>query len=326
MIPILQVKQLFATYFTQEVAAHAVSEVNLSLFKGESIGIIGESGCGKSALVKSLIQLMPSTACIKGEILYQGKNLLNCSGPYLQMIRKKEIGIIFQDPMTAINPTMKVGNQILESYREAFPENSKQSAYNATTAILKKLGVRHVSSFLNAYSHELSGGLRQRVLIASALVKKPRILLADEPTTAIDATNRILILETLKEQQKDDDLSILLVSHDIKLISHFCDRVMIMYAGKIVESGNVKAVLSNPKHPYTQGLIKSTPSLSANRDRSLYSIEGFPPQLAKPLDHCGFCPRCPYAMNICALHSPPLFPIDKDHYCACFKNDPRYFL
>lgn len=324
MNSILEVKNLHVSFPSNGNDLHAVRGIDFTLFQGESLGIVGESGCGKSAAIKALVQLLPPYTNLSGEILYKQEKLLSCSKSKIEQIRRKEIGMIFQDPMATLNPTMKAGNQIIESYREVFQEASKKDAVQAALLILTRLGIKDPADLMEAYPPSLSGGLRQRVMIALALIRQPHILLADEPTTAIDAVNRIQILETLKQQQKNLGLTIVLVTHDLSLAAHFCDRIIVMYAGKIVESASAADLFRAPQHPYTVGLINSVPRFNQDRNQPLKSIEGTPPNLNMPLLHCSFCSRCSCAMNICALEIPSLYPIGPSHWSACFKNDPGY--
>jgi oligopeptide transport system ATP-binding protein len=326
MNPLLKVQNLNILFESNDSHTHVVRGVNFSLFKGEALGIVGESGCGKSALAKSIMQLLPPYSKITGEIFYRQENLLAYTDARMQQIRQKDFGMIFQDPMTTLNPTMKVGVQIMESYKKAFPFASHKCSLKAVMTTITQLGVQNPHEFISAYPHSLSGGMRQKVMIAIALIKQPELLLADEPTTALDATNRIRILKALKKEQTERGLSILLISHDLNLISYFCDQIIVMYAGKIVEYAPTQSLFSRPQHPYTQGLIKSIPNFNLNRDHPLNTIEGVPPNLNDPLQHCSFCLRCPHAMNICAMQIPQLYQINGEgsHYSACFKNDPRY--
>jgi oligopeptide transport system ATP-binding protein len=320
---ILEVRNLHVKFCTLGGRLHAVRGISFSMFEGETLGIVGESGCGKSATAKSLIQLNPRYSSeLAGEVLYQGENLLSFSERKMQAIRGKEIGMIFQDPMTSLNPTIKVGKQIMEGYLRHFPKTSHNEARNIAIDTLQKVGISHPEERFEAYPHTLSGGMRQRVIIAAALACKPKILLADEPTTALDVTIQAQILDLLKQIQQETKTSILLITHDMSVVAKMCDRVIVMYAGQIVECTSVEQLFSSPQHPYTQRLLTAIPRLNQPKDHPLTPIDGTPPNLSHPLKGCGFCARCPDSMKICIKNQPPLFEVSSTHFSACFKHDP----
>lgn len=303
---------------------HVVRGVDFHLSEGETVGIIGESGCGKSATAKALTRLHPtSTTRISGEIWIEGDNILSYSESQLRQLRGKSIGMIFQDAATSLNPTMTIGAQMTEGYCKHFVNAFKQEATQIACRMLHQVGIHHPEEILTCYPHALSGGMRQRVMIAITLICKPQILLADEPTTALDPITQKNILSLLKQEQKGTGMSILFITHDMRLVANFCDRVMVMYGGKIVESADVQEIFHNPQHPYTKGLLNAIPQQNHAEEYSLTSIEGSPPNLGLSLPYCSFCCRCPNAMNICAKARPPLFPIGRSHWSACFKHDPR---
>lgn len=321
---LLDVRDLHVKFQTQGRALHAVRGIDFSLYEGETLGIVGESGCGKSATAKALIQLTPRYSSeLSGEILYQGENLLTYSEKKMQSIRGKEMGMIFQDPMTSLNPTTKIGHQIMEGYLRHYPNTSKKVASQIALDTLEKVGISHPEERFESYPHTLSGGMRQRAMIALALACRPRILLADEPTTALDVTIQAQILDLLKQIQKETKTSILLITHDMSVVAKMCDRVIIMYAGKIVEKGAVDDIFAAPQHPYTQRLLLSIPRLNQSKSEPLLPIEGTPPNLSYPLPGCAFCPRCHDAMRICASNHPSLLETRPNHFYACFKHDPR---
>lgn len=325
MKKLLDIKKLNVTFQTQGLNLHAVRGINFSLFEGESVGIVGESGCGKSAAAKSLIKLLPyKTAKISGEIWFKDKNLVAFSETEMQRIRGKDIGMIFQDTATSLNPTLKMGFQIIEGYRKHFPKVSQKQAKEITCEMLNKVGMAHPEKIMSSYPYMLSGGMRQRAMIALTLACKPEILLADEPTTALDVITQMRILNLLKQYQAETKIGIVLITHDMRLIAQFCERVIVMYAGMIVETANVHELFNNPQHPYTKGLINAIPRLDHSQKNRLISIEGNPPNLTLPLNYCGFCCRCCDSMNICATSSPVLTQITDTHWSACFKNDPKY--
>jgi oligopeptide transport system ATP-binding protein len=322
--PILQVKNLNVSFLSQRKKLHAVRGVNFELLPGETLGIVGESGCGKSAMAKALVQLIPRHyADLSGEIWYENKNLALYSEKQMQTVRGKEIGMIFQDPMTSLNPTMKIGKQIVEGYLRHFPEVSRKEALAYAVEMLHLVGIPNPDERMEDYPHTLSGGMRQRVMIAISLACKPKLILADEPTTALDVTIQAQILDLMKDIQQKTETSIILITHDLSVVAKCCDRVLVMYAGKIVESATVDQLFANPQHPYTQRLLQAIPRLDKCKTDPLVPIEGTPPNLSLPLFGCGFCARCPMAMKICPQQQPPLFHLGQEHYSACFKHDPR---
>ena len=322
---ILDVRNLHVKFHTLGGILHAVRGIDFSLFEGETLGIVGESGCGKSATAKALMQLNPPYSSeLVGEAIYQEKNLLCLSERKMREIRGKEIGMIFQDPMTSLNPTIKIGRQIMEGYLRHFPKTAQRQAQNIAIDTLRQVGIPNPEERFDAYPHTLSGGMRQRAMIAVALACKPKILLADEPTTALDVTIQAQILDLLKSIQQETKTSILLITHDMSVVAKMCDRVLVMYAGQIVECAPVEQLFSSPQHPYTQRLLLAIPRLNQPKDHLLIPIEGTPPNLSNPIKGCGFCARCSDAMKICVVNQPELFEINSNHYCACFKCDPRY--
>lgn len=285
---------------------------------------MGESGCGKSAALKALTQIHhKSSTAISGNILYQENNLLNYSEAQMRKVRGKEISMIFQDPMTSLNPTMPIGKQIMEGYLQHFPQAGKQAAKDKALQMLAKVGISSPLERFYDYPHMLSGGMRQRVMIALALACEPKLLLADEPTTALDVTIQAQILELLKSIQKEMKTTILLITHDLAVVANFCSRILVMYAGKIIEEAKAEELFCNPQHPYTKQLIAAIPRLDQPKEKRLLSIPGTPPNLFQPIQGCSFCPRCPHAMEICMNEDPPLFQTGNHHPSACFLHDPR---
>jgi len=301
---ILDVKNLKVRLSSHGEEIEAIRDLSITLFEGERLGIVGESGCGKTILMKALLGLLPTTATIEqGEILYKNLDLLKSSESQLQKIRGREIGMIFQDPMTSLNPTMRIGKQIAEGFIRHNPKATKQDGRQVALELLKQVGIPEPELRLDQYPHLLSGGIRQRALIALALAAEPQILIADEPTTALDVTVQAQILELLHRLQKEK--STILITHDLSLVAAFCDRVAVMYAGQIVEEADVETLFAHPKHPYTQKLLESIPRLDQKTEK-LAPIPGCPPDLAKLGPGCAFCNRCPQAMKICQEQSPPL--------------------
>jgi oligopeptide/dipeptide ABC transporter ATP-binding protein len=321
---LLSVQNLHVRFATSRGSLHAVRGIDFHINEGETLGIVGESGCGKSAAIKALIRLGPrETTTLEGKILYQGEDLLTYPESKIRSVRGKEISMIFQDPMSSLNPTMTIGKQILEGYLQHFPLTSKQEARLIALEMLEKVGISSPKELFDTYPHMLSGGMRQRVMIAIALACKPKILLADEPTTALDVTIQAQILDLLKTIQMATHTSIVIITHDLSVIASMCDRVLVMYAGQIIESASVERLFSSPQHPYTQRLLAAIPHLEQPKEQPLLSIEGAPPNLMYPLKGCSFCSRCTQPLRICSEETPPLFPIAADHLCACFQHDKR---
>jgi oligopeptide transport system ATP-binding protein len=296
----IQIKNLHLAFKSHHKLVRALRGINLTINEGERIGLVGESGSGKTVLMKAILALLPSytTVIESGEIVFQGKNLLQLSDHAMQQIRGKEIGIIFQDPMTSLNPTLKIGTQIAESLRK-----SLRHARTDVAALLARVGIPNPDERIDDYPHTLSGGQRQRVMIAMALAQKPPILIADEPTTALDVTIQAQILDLFKTIEESK--TTIFITHDLSLVAGFCDRVIVMYAGEIIEDAPTEELFKNPRHPYTQALLKSIPSLTQAQNKALEPIDGMPPDLSKPVIGCSFAPRCPFAMPICKTKSPP---------------------
>ncbi len=278
---LIKVKNLDIGFIDKGQTLHeAVQGVSFSIKKGEIIALVGETGSGKSAIAKSLLRLLPKeTTKLNGEIFFEGVNLLQLREKQMQLVRGKEISMIFQDPMSSLNPTMKIGKQILESYLKLHPKTSKKAAESLVTKLLNEIGVTGASHRIKEYPHTLSGGMRQRVMIAMALITNPKLLIADEPTTALDVTIQAQVLSLIKSAQKKTEMSILLITHDLSIVAGFCDRVLVMQQGKIVESGSVEEIFYEPKHPYTKQLIEKTPKL----DRQFSPINSSPSQKTHPL-------------------------------------------
>lgn len=325
MKPLLQVKNLKVSFKQSFKKIQAVRGVSFDVYPKESIGIVGESGCGKSVMVKALLKLFtsPSALIEEGEVLYQNKDLFSFSEKEMRSVRGKEIGMIFQDPMTSLNPTMKIGKQILESLLKHEPDLSYKQAYDKVLSLLSLVGISQADLRFLQYPHELSGGMRQRVMIALALAPSPKVLIADEPTTALDVTIQAQILLLLKEIQQKTNTSILFITHDLSIVAGFCDRVIVMYAGKIIETGYVEELFKKPKHPYTKRLLESIPRLDLPFNHPLKPIKGSPPDLSLNIEGCSFFPRCSDALKVCLKHSPPLFDLTLGANSACWYHDKR---
>ena len=318
--PLLQIDNLSVDFSFNHQRVHAVRDVSFSLFEKETLGIVGESGCGKSTLAKALIRLTPPTSRLMGSVRYKGREILSLSEKQMLTVRGKEMSMIFQDPMTSLNPTMKIGKQIIEGYLLHHTSLSKKEKHDLAIKLLTLVGIPRPSELINAYPHTLSGGMRQRVMIALSLAAEPNILIADEPTTALDVTIQAQIIKLLKEIQRDLKMSIILITHDLSVIAHFCHRVLVMYAGKIVESAPVEQLFSSPKHPYTKRLLASLPRLDRDPRDALQPIHGSPPNLTHTLAGCSFCTRCTHAMKICKKVEPRLTKKSTNHHFACHKE------
>ena len=324
MSNLLEVTDLVTTFKSRLKKIEAVRDVSFTLEMNETLGIVGESGSGKSAMVKSLVRLLPlKTAKIeKGRVFYQGEDLLKKKEKEMRKIRGREIGMIFQDPMSSLNPTMRVGDQIIEGYRWHFPKSSKKEAYNQAIDYLEKFGIRQPEMRFKQYPHELSGGMRQRMMIAGAMITSPNLLIADEPTTALDVTIQIEILNLLKRVQEKEGMGIIFISHDLSVIANFCSRVLVMYAGEIVESGPIEVIYNSPKHPYTRSLLKSIPRLHHAAGKQIECIPGHPPDLALKSIGCPFAPRCSSCLSECHKTNPSMIKISEKQNVKCLLYNP----
>ncbi len=320
---ILEVKDLHVSFHTYAGEVKAVRGVNFHVNRGEAVAIVGESGCGKSVTAQSLMKLipMPPGEIKKGEILFNGDNIVTKSNKEMESIRGKDIGMIFQDPMTSLNPTMTIGNQIMEGLIK-HQNMSKAAARERAIELLTIVGIPQPERRVNQYPHEFSGGMRQRAMIAIALACSPKLLIADEPTTALDVTIQAQILDLMKDLQKKMGTSIILITHDLGVVAEMCDRVIVMYAGKVIETGTVDDIFYNPQHPYTKGLLRSVPRLDLNKDEPLTPIFGTPPDLLRPPVGCGFTARCESAMRVCQEYDPELKDISGTQRAACWLQHP----
>jgi len=322
MDKILEVKDLNISFHTFSGEVKAIRGVSFDLIKGETLAIVGESGSGKSVTSKSIMGLLPAqnSEIKSGHILFDGKDLTKLSDKQMQKIRGHEISMIFQDPMTSLNPTMKIGNQIMEPLIK-HQNMSKHAATERAIELLRLVGIPKPEIRVNQYPHQFSGGMRQRVVIAIALACNPKVLIADEPTTALDVTIQAQILELMKDLQKKIDTSIIFITHDLGVVANVADRVAVMYGGKIVEIGTSDEIFYNPQHPYTWGLISSMPDMDTDAEE-LYSIPGTPPDLLEPPKGDAFAPRNPYAMKIDLVQEPPFFKVSETHYAATWLLHP----
>ncbi|MCC3355618.1 ABC transporter ATP-binding protein [Bacillus sp. REN16] len=323
MEKLLEVKDLEVSFQTYAGEVKAVRGVNFDLYKGETLAIVGESGSGKSVTSQTIMKLipMPPGKIVKGQILFDGEDLVPKTNKEMEKVRGKDIGMIFQDPMTSLNPTMKVGMQIMEVLIK-HQNMSKGNAKDRAIELLRLVGIPSPEKRVNQYPHEFSGGMRQRAMIAIALASSPKLLIADEPTTALDVTIQAQILDLMKDLQKKLDTSIIFITHDLGVVANVADRVAVMYAGKIVEYGTVDEIFYNPKHPYTWGLLSSMPSLDNDNKTELMAIPGSPPDLTNPPKGDAFAPRNRFAMKIDYGMDPPMFKVSDTHYAATWLLHP----
>jgi len=316
---LLEVIDLKTTFSTDDGDLSAVDGVTFNLNPGETLGIVGESGSGKSVTSLSIMGLIPKPpGNIYGSIRYKDQELVNLSEKKMRELRGNEIAMIFQEPMTSLNPVFTIGNQMLEAIKLHLNLSNKESKKRAIE-MLKLVGIPRSEEIMNEYPHQLSGGMRQRIMIAMAMSCNPSILIADEPTTALDVTIQAQILDLMKKLKTDHGTSILLITHDLGVVAEMCERVIVMYAGKVVEEADVRTIFHNPMHPYTKGLIKSTPKLSTDSKR-LYTIPGNVPSLSNMPKGCSFAPRCEYVMDICTKQSPELVIVEDGHKSRCWLN------
>ena len=313
----LSVNNLEVSFFTHAGEVKAVRGISYTLEKGEVLGIVGESGSGKSVSTSALMQMVAKPGeVLAGQIYFDGKDILALSEKEMSAIRGKDIGMVFQDPMTSLNPVYTVGNQIDEVLRK-HTELNKEERRSRIIELFELVGINQPEKRISQYPHEFSGGMRQRVVIAMALACNPKLLIADEPTTALDVTIQAQIIELLKELKEKINMSIIFITHDLGVIAEICDKVAVMYGGTIVEQGTIDDIFYNPKHPYTKGLFKSIPKLDGSNKR-LIPIEGSPIDLINPPAGCPFAPRCGECMKICMKNMPPIYEIDSLHSTSCW--------
>ncbi len=321
--PVLDVRNLKTVFKTRGGEVHAVNDVSFSLAPGELLGVVGESGSGKSVTMMSLLGLlpMPPAEIRHGEVLFDGKDLLKTDAETLRAIRGGKIGFIFQDPMTSLNPVFTVGFQIMEPLREHMGMDRRQARARAAE-LLDLVGIPGAAGRLDDYPHQFSGGMRQRVMIAIALACDPRVLIADEPTTALDVTIQAQIIELMKELLAKLGMAVIWITHDLGVIAGIADRVVVMYGGQVVEHAPVKELFRNPRHPYTQALLRTVPSVRGERVHRLTVIEGQPPLLGQQPTSCPFRDRCAQAFEPCARANPARFDVGAGHDVACFLAQP----
>ncbi|MFQ6050068.1 MAG: ABC transporter ATP-binding protein [Candidatus Hydrothermarchaeota archaeon] len=313
---LLEVKDLKTYFYTEEGIVRAVDGVSFTLEKGEVFGLVGETGCGKTVTALSIMRLVPEPGrIVGGNVIFKGEDLLKKKEEDMRRIRGKDIAMIFQDPLSSLNPVCTIGNQISEVFKIHQGLNKKDSL-KKTIEMLKRVNIPFPEKVVNQYPHELSGGMRQRCMIAMALSCNPELLIADEPTTALDVTIQAQIIELLKKLIKDFHSSVLLISHNLGLISEICDKVAVMYAGTIVEFSSIETIFQNAKHPYTMALIEAIPKMD-KRTKWLKAIDGAVPDMLNPPDGCKFHPRCPKAFSVCSKEVPEEIEVENGHKVTC---------
>jgi oligopeptide transport system ATP-binding protein len=323
-VALLSVRDLEVKFVTRRATVHAVSGISFDLEAGETLGIVGESGCGKSVSSLAMLGILPRPAgrVTGGEVRFEDRDLLQLRDSDLRRIRGRDIAMIFQDPMTSLNPVLTVGRQLTESSRKHLGMDKSQ-AEEAAISLLERVGIPSAKERLRDYPHQFSGGMRQRVMIAMAISCSPKILIADEPTTALDVTIQAQILEVIKQLVAEENMALILITHDLGVVAGVCERTNVMYAGRFVETASTKELFARPRHPYTLGLLKSVPRLDAARKEKLHPIGGSPRDLTKTFEGCAFAPRCSYATEESRERTPILQEADESsHFVACWNPVP----
>ncbi len=323
-MPLLEVRDLDTQFHTDDGVVHAVNGVSFTVNEGETLGLVGESGCGKTVTALSLLRLIPEPPgeIVNGQVLFQGRDLLLAGTQEMCEVRGSKIGMVFQDPMSSLNPVLRIGEQITEALELHLGMDPRESRRRAIE-LLRLVGMPEAEEHIEDYPHQFSGGMRQRAMIAMALSCNPYLLIADEPTTALDVTIQAQIIDLVKRLKKEIGLAIMWITHDLGIIAGLADRVLVMYAGYIVESADVKDLYSDPRHPYTLGLLASIPRLDEGRRKALTPIEGVPPDLIHIPSGCPFHPRCAYATDHCSQTMPELRKVGEEHMVACWLDVPH---
>mgnify|MGYP000684667331 FL=1 len=321
---LLEVRDLQVSFFTPAGEVKAVNGISYDLDYNEVMGVVGESGSGKSVEAYSIIGLLQNPGkVIGGSITFEGQDVLAKTPSEMVDFRGSEVAMIFQNPMTCLNPVYTIGNQLMEALKAHDKNISKEEAQKRAMEMLEEVGINNVEKRMKQYPHELSGGMRQRVMIAMGLICHPKLLIADEPTTALDVTIQAQIMELIGELQKELDMAMILVTHDLGVVASVADKIQVMYAGKIVERGDVREIFYQSTHPYTRALLDSVPKIHSTNKETLYSLKGTPPDLINPPVGCSFAPRCEYGMNICRKKYPELTKFSDTQECNCWLHDPR---
>ncbi len=318
--PLLQVRNLKTQFFTEEGVVNAVNGVSYDVQKGEILGLVGESGCGKTVSALSILRLIPNPPgkIVEGEVIFEGEDILKMDEDEVRHIRGNKIAMIFQEPMTSLNPVLTIGRQLTETL-ELHLKMDRQAATQRAIELLEMVGIPEAKQRINDYPHQFSGGMRQRVMIAMALSCNPKLLLADEPTTALDVTIQAQILELLARLTRELGTAVIIITHNLGVVARYADRVNVMYAGKVVESASALELYHRPRHPYTLGLLRSVPRLDEARKAKLDPIEGMPPDLIHMGPGCPFRPRCRFAIDRCREENPPLVSVGDAHTAACWE-------
>ena len=320
--PLLEVEDLRVEFWTSRGTIYAVNGITFDIAPGETLGIVGESGCGKSVTSLAILGILARAGKVSsGTAMFEGRNLIDLSDEELRGVRGREIAMIFQDPMTSLNPVLTIGFQIEEVLRTHFGMDKRDAASRAAE-LLDRVGIPNAPARLRDYPHQFSGGMRQRAMIAMALACQPKLLIADEPTTALDVTIQAQILDLLRELVSEQDAALILITHDLGVVAGMCERVNVMYAGMFMETGTADQVFSKPRHPYTLGLLQSVPRLDAARKTPLHPIQGNPRNMLQPPQSCPFEPRCRYAVEESGKSVPPLEQLEPGHKVACFNPVP----
>ncbi len=324
MEAVLTVNNLKTTFYTSSGAVQAVRGVSFEVGRGEIVGIVGESGSGKSVSSMSILRLLPNNAKISSEstVLFEGADLTKLSGKALRSLRGQKISMIFQDPMSSLNPLIPVGKQVEEMIRIHHREYSRQQLHEQALELFRQVRIPEPEKRFKEFPHQFSGGMRQRVMIAMAIANKPELLIADEPTTALDVTIQDQILKQLRSLQKESGASIIFITHDLGVVAELCERVIVMYGGLIMEEAPIEELFAAPRHPYTLGLMASVPALNQDKSNRLSSIPGSPPDMTCPPAGCPFAPRCPYARRICAEEIPPYVCLGEHRRSMCWLLQP----
>ena len=318
--PLLRVEDLRVQFWTTRGTVHAVNGISFEIGRGETLGIVGESGCGKSVTSLAILGILSRAGRVaSGRALFDGRDLLALDDAQMRKIRGREIAMIFQDPMSSLNPVLTIGRQIREPLETHF-DMERDAADRRATELLDQVGIPSARLRLKDYPHQFSGGMRQRAMIAMALACEPKLLIADEPTTALDVTIQAQILDLLRELVSERDTALMLITHDLGVVAGMCERVNVMYAGTIVESGAARQIFEEPRHPYTLGLLESIPRLDIGARQKLRPIPGAPRNMLSPPASCPFAPRCPNQIAVCLEHLPPLEPVEAGHRAACFNT------
>jgi len=319
---LLEIEGLQTQFFTSAGTVRAVDGITYNVKEGETVAVVGESGCGKSVSALSILRLIPNPPgkVVGGKIRFQGRDLLALSDEEIRNVRGKDIAMVFQEPMTSLNPVLTIGLQLTETVQHHLGM-SDEDAHARALELLRMVGISEPQRRLDQYPHHLSGGMRQRVMIAIALACEPKLIIADEPTTALDVTIQAQILELMKDLTRRLGVALIVITHNLGVVARYADRVNVMYAGKIIETGNAEDIYHKPRHPYTLALLKSVPRLDQPRGAKLDPVEGQPPDLARLDDGCPFRPRCRFAVDRCARENPTLESVAEGHFTACWEKD-----